>query len=173
MSDIPYKAYMDKTVICHTLAMSSVIIVLCLCMVTTCTCICTGVSKNSRFSTVYVYKEPSFVWPNPFLAQGVYHLQYKHPAKTLSIVVMLCSYLYVLIYLSGPAHSCMQHILCSARYINSASYYFHLKLWTEQLQLQLATCCSYSPIDLNLNARTTYNTHSSQLWLQHQQLQLQ
>ena len=66
MSDIPYKAYMDKTVICHTLTMSIVILVLCLCMVTTCTCICIGVSKNSRFFTVYVYKESSFVWPNFF-----------------------------------------------------------------------------------------------------------
>ena len=107
MSDIPYKAYMVKTVISRTLAMSIVILVLCLCMVTTCTCICTGASKNSRFFTVYVYKESSFVRPNSFLAQGVYRLQYKHPAKTLSMVIMLCSYLYVLNYLSGPAHNCM------------------------------------------------------------------
>ena len=32
VSDISYKAYMGKTVICHTLTMSTVIIVLYLCM---------------------------------------------------------------------------------------------------------------------------------------------
>ena len=32
----------------------TVIVVLYPCMVTTCTCICTGVSKNSRFSAVYI-----------------------------------------------------------------------------------------------------------------------
>ena len=78
-------------------------------MLTTCTCICTGVPKNSRFSAVYVHKEPSLVWPDPFLVQGVYHLQYTHPAKALSMVIMLRSYvyLYVLNYLAGPAHNCM------------------------------------------------------------------
>ena len=44
---------------------------------------------NSRFSKVYMHKELNFVWLNPFLAQGVYCLQYKHPAKALSMVVML------------------------------------------------------------------------------------
>ena len=35
-----------------------------------------------------------------FLAKGVYRLQYKHPAKALSMVIMLRSYLYVLNYLA-------------------------------------------------------------------------
>ena len=52
MSDILYKAYMGKTIICHTLSMSTVIIVLYSCMVTMCKCKCTGASKNSRLSTV-------------------------------------------------------------------------------------------------------------------------
>ena len=69
--DILYKAYMAKTVICCSLAMNTIIIVLYSCMVTTCTCICTEVSKNSRFSPVYVHKESSLVWPDPFLVQGV------------------------------------------------------------------------------------------------------
>ena len=64
---------MGKTAICRTLAMSTVIIVLCSCTVTMCTCVCAGVSKNF-----------SLVWPDPFLAQGVYRLQYKHLAKALS-----------------------------------------------------------------------------------------
>ena len=46
MSDISYKAYMGKTVICRTLAISTVIIVVYLCIVTTCMCIFTGVPKN-------------------------------------------------------------------------------------------------------------------------------
>ena len=54
--DISYKGYIGKIVICHTLAMTTVIIFLYSCMVTTCTCICTGVSKNSRFSAIYVHK---------------------------------------------------------------------------------------------------------------------
>ena len=31
----------------------------------------------------YVHKESSVVWPDPFLAQGVYHLQYKPGHGTL------------------------------------------------------------------------------------------
>ena len=42
-----------------------------------------------------------------FLAQGIYRLQYKHPAKALSMVIMLHSYLYVLNYLAGPAYNCL------------------------------------------------------------------
>ena len=125
MSDISYKAYMGKAIICHTLTMSAIIIVLYSCMATTCTCICTGVSRNSRFSAVYVHKESSLIWLDPFLVQGVYRLQYKHPAKALSMIGMLRSYLNVLNYVAGLAHNCMQYMLCSA------SYYFHLKLWTE------------------------------------------
>ena len=118
LSDISYKAYMGKTIICRTFAMSTVIIGLYLCMVTTCTCVCTGVSITLRFSKAYTYvhKESSLIWPNSFLAQGVYHLQYQHPAKALSMVVRLHSYLYVLNYLTGLAHNCMQHILHSASY---------------------------------------------------------
>ena len=78
MSDISYKAYMGKTVICCTLAMNTIIAVLYLCMVTTCTCICTGVSKNPIFSAVYVHKESSLVRPDLFLAQGVYRLLYDY-----------------------------------------------------------------------------------------------
>ena len=83
---------MGKTIICCTLTMSTVIIVLSSCMVITCMCICIGVSRNSRFSAEYVHKESSLVWPDPFLVQGVYCLQYKHPAKAvkaLSMVIML------------------------------------------------------------------------------------
>ena len=77
MSDISCKVYMSKAVICSTLVMSTVIIVLYLCMVTTWTCIHTYIQeylKNSRSSTVCVHKESSIIWPDPFLAQGVYHL---------------------------------------------------------------------------------------------------
>ena len=80
-----YKVYMDKTVICHTLVMSTVIIVLYSCMITT--FICAGVSKNSRSSAVYLHKESSLVWPDPFLAESVNRLQFKHPAKLFSMVV--------------------------------------------------------------------------------------
>ena len=107
MSNILYNTYMGKITICCTLAMSTVIIVLYSCMVTTWTCICTGVFKNSRFSAIYAHKESSLLWPDPFLAQGVYRLQYKHPAKALSMVIMLRSYLYVLNYLAGLTHNCM------------------------------------------------------------------
>ena len=61
----------------------------------------------SRFFAVYVHKESSLVWPGPFIAQDVYRLQYMHPAMALSMVIILCSYLYVLNYLAGPAHNCM------------------------------------------------------------------
>ena len=33
----------------------------------------------------YVHKESSLVWPDSFLVQSVYHLQYKHQAKALSL----------------------------------------------------------------------------------------
>ena len=102
VSDISYKGYMGKTIICRTLTMSIVIMVLYSCMVTTCTCICTRVSKNSRFFAVYLHKESSLVRLDSFLAQGIYRLQYKHPTKVLSVVIMLSSYLYVLNYLAGP-----------------------------------------------------------------------
>ena len=107
--DISCKAYMVKTVICHTLAMSTVIIDLYSCMVTTCMCICIGVSRNSRFSAVYAYKKSSLIWLDPFLVQGVYRFQYKQLAKVLSMVIILHSYLYniMLNYLAGPAHSYM------------------------------------------------------------------
>ena len=95
---------MGKTIICCTFAMSTIIIVLYSCMITTCTCICTGLSKNSRFSA---HKESSLIWLDHFLVQGIYHLQYKHPAKALSMDVMLHSYLYVLNYLAGPTQNCM------------------------------------------------------------------
>ena len=79
-------------------------------MVTTYTCIFTGVSKNSpQYSYVHKIKESSLVWPESFLVQGIYRLWYKYSAKagTLYMVIMLCSYLYVLNYLAGPAHNCM------------------------------------------------------------------
>ena len=37
-----------------------------------------------------------------YIAQAAYYLQYKHPAKALSMVIMLHSYLHVLNYLAGP-----------------------------------------------------------------------
>ena len=56
----------------------------------------------------YVPKEKaSLVLPGPFLAQGVHYLQYKHPANALYMIFVLHSYLYVLNYLAGPAHSCI------------------------------------------------------------------
>ena len=130
MSNISYKTYIGKTIICRTLSMSIIIMVLYSCMIATSMCICTEVSKNSRFSAVYAQRIQSHM-ARPFIVRGVYHLQYKHPAKALSMVIMLHSYLYVLNYLAGSAHNCMQHML------HSSSYYFHLKLWTEQLQLKL------------------------------------
>ena len=87
MSDISYKLYIGKTLICRTLAMSTIIIVLYSCMVTTYMCICTGVYKNSRLSTVYMQRESNLVWPDPFLVQGVYHVKYKRLAMPLSVVV--------------------------------------------------------------------------------------
>ena len=78
---------MDETIISCTFAMSTIIIVLYSCMVTTCMCICTGLPKNSRFFAVCVHKEPSLVWPHPFLEQHVYCLQYKYQAKPLSMVI--------------------------------------------------------------------------------------
>ena len=33
-----------------------------------------GVSKNSRFSIVYVHKESSLIWSDPFLVQDIYRL---------------------------------------------------------------------------------------------------
>ena len=138
MSDILYKAYICKPIICHTLIMNTIIIVLYLCMVTMCMCRCTEVSKNSRISAVYVHKESSLVHLGPFLAQGVHYLQYKHPAKALSTIVVLHSYLYVLNNLAGPAHNCMAYSIC----------YVHLKHQTKQ------------PIDLSLNH---HSTHGSQL----------
>ena len=98
MNNILLKAYMVKTVICHTFAFSTIIIVLYSCMITMCTCICTRVSKKSRFFAVYVHKESILLWPDLFLAQDIYHLQYKHPSRALSMVVMLHGYLYVLNY---------------------------------------------------------------------------
>ena len=53
------------------------------------TCKCIGVFIKSRFSAVYVDKESSLVRPEPFLAQGIYCLQYKDMAKVLSMVIML------------------------------------------------------------------------------------
>ena len=105
---------MLKTVICRTLTMSTIIIyslvfihghhVFVKCLRT---------QDSSQY--MHVLKESSLVWPDPFLAQGIYHLQCKHPAKALdsSMIIMLCMYcslymyLYVLKYLAGSAHNCM------------------------------------------------------------------
>ena len=87
MNNVLYKVYMGKTLICCTLAMSTIIVALHSCMVTTCMCIYTRVSKNSRSPTVYVQNESSLVWSHPVLAQGIHHLQYKCPAMPLSMVV--------------------------------------------------------------------------------------
>ena len=61
-----------------------------------------SVQELKVLHNIYVYNESSLIWPDPFLMQGIYQLQYKQPAKALSMVVMLCSYLYVLNYLSDP-----------------------------------------------------------------------
>ena len=138
---------MGKSVICHTLAMSNIIIVWYSCMITTCMslCICTGVSKNSRSSTIYVHKKTSLIWPDPFLVQGVYHLQYKHLAnKPLSMVVYATQLSICAESSSRPTITCS--MLCTD------SYYFHFELWS-----------SYTPIDLSLTARTIHNTYGSYL----------
>ena len=61
--------------------------VLNLCMVTM--CMCTDKLKILRIQKYCSYNIHSFIWPGPFLAQGLYRLQYKHPAKphALSMVV--------------------------------------------------------------------------------------
>ena len=41
----------------------------------------------TRFIAVCMHKEPSLVWPDPFLEQHVYCLQYKYQAKPLSMVI--------------------------------------------------------------------------------------
>ena len=133
---------MGKTITCHTLTMSTVIVGMVTMQMYVYTY--TGVSKNSRFSALqlYVHKESivsEVLYGQTFFQHRafIYCLQYKHPAKALSMVIMLCSYciVYVLNYLAGAAHNCMQYNLTF-----SYSYYFHLKLWTEQLQLQLELC---------------------------------
>ena len=50
-------------------------------------------------SVVSVHREYTLMWPDPFLAQRVNCLQYKHLAMPLA---MAHSYLYVLNYLEGP-----------------------------------------------------------------------
>ena len=65
------------------------------------------------------------------------------------MVAILRSYLYVLNYLAGL----QLHI---AYMLLSANYYFYLLYFG----VAKATCCSYGPIALNLNARTTQITHS-------------
>ena len=55
------------------------------------------------------------MYRGPFLAQGIYRLQYKHPAEALFMVIMLRSYLNVLNYLAGPGHNA-----CSICYIQLA-----------------------------------------------------
>ena len=96
LSDIMYKAHMGKTIICRILA------VLDLCMVITCMCICARMSKNLRFFAVYLHKETSLAWLDRFLVLGIYCFLYKHPAKSLSMVIMLHSYLHVLNCLADP-----------------------------------------------------------------------
>ena len=76
MSNISYKVYNGKIIICQTHVMSTVIIVVHSCMVTTCMCTCTGgVSKNLRSSTVSVHTESSLMWPTLFWCS--YHGYYK------------------------------------------------------------------------------------------------
>ena len=72
-------------------------------MVTTCTYVeCLRTQDSSQYMHVLKAWIYSLVCPDPFLAQGVYRLQYKHPAKALSsMAIMLCSYPYVLKYQEG------------------------------------------------------------------------
>ena len=58
----------------------------------------------------------TLMWPDPFLTQSVYSLQYKRLAMPFAVA---CS--------QQAIHDCMQHMLCTA------SYYFHLELWSIQL----------------------------------------
>ena len=83
-----YKAHMGKAIIYHTL---TVIVVLYSCMVTTCTCICTGECLTTQDPLQYIDTKNL-----AFLAQGIYHLQYKHPAMPLFIVVYTT---YIAIYM--------------------------------------------------------------------------
>ena len=136
MSDILYKSYMGKTVTCHTLTMSTVIVVLYLCMLTM---VCVHVYVQQYLRT---QDSPQHMWTKNIVLYGQTQFQCRafiacsistRPRYSLWLLCYIAIYIYVLNYLAGPAHNCMQHML------HSASYYFHLKLWTEQLQLQLAS----------------------------------
>ena len=69
----------------------------------------------------YAHKESSLIRLDPFLVQGDYSISTR-PRYSLRLLCYVATYVYVLNYLAGPAYNCMLH---------SASYYFHLKLWTE------------------------------------------
>ena len=97
--------------------MNTVFLVFYLCMVTTYMYTYTEVSKNLHFSTVSMYKESSLVWPNSFLAQGVYCLQYKRPAMLLTMVVYVMYICNVLNFLADPQLH-VEYVI--------ASYYFLL-----------------------------------------------
>ena len=73
VSDISYKAYMSKTVICCTHVISTIIILLysCICAWSPRVCVCVYVKECLRtqdsLQYSYVHKESSLVWPDPFM----------------------------------------------------------------------------------------------------------
>ena len=71
MSDISYKAYMSKTVICCTLSISTIIILLYSCIRAWSLRVRVYVKVRPRtqdsLQYSYVHKESSLVWPDPFM----------------------------------------------------------------------------------------------------------
>ena len=157
MSDISYKAYTGETVICRTLAMSTVIIVLQLFVhgdhararLYVQRCLRTQDSPQQ----LYVHKESSLVWSNSFLTQGVYRLQprlqprlqHKHPAKELSMFV-IWSLCYIAIYICAELSSRPSSILCYIQLPITFTLNFGVAI-------TIATCCNYAPIDFILNTK--------------------
>ena len=101
--------------------MGTVVIVFHSCMITTWLCTCIGVSKGSQSIAESVHKKSSFMSTNRILAQTVYRLQYKHPAKPLAMVVYATYLCDVLNFIAGP----QLHVAYGI-----AGYYFCLELWS-------------------------------------------
>ena len=96
MSNISYKVYMSKIIICHTLAMSTVIVILYSCMVTMCMCIYVQGCVRTSDPLQYICKKNLVSYGQIYFC--IYHLQYKCLAMPLT---MALNYLYVLNYLAG------------------------------------------------------------------------
>ena len=97
VSDISYKAYMGKTVICRTFTMNTIIIVLYLYKVVMHVYVHMYVQECLRSQNSPKYMSIKYllmsVWHDLFLERGAYHLHYKHLAMALSMIVTLHSYL--------------------------------------------------------------------------------